>query len=306
MFGLLKKHLSGSVKKVAEKVLEKEITEDDINGFFAELEIELLQDNVAVEVIDFLKEQMKEDLVGKKLKRTSANEEIKRIFRETLMNILDKEPVDIEGTIKEKRERSEVTCIIFLGFNGSGKTTTIAKIANMLKKDGFSPVLAAADTFRAASIEQLEHHANKLGVDIIKHQYGADPAAVVFDAVKFAKSKHKDVVLVDTAGRMHTDKNLMDELSKIVRVNNPDLKILVIDSLTGNDVVIQAENYDKAVGGIDGMILTKTEINEKGGSLLSAAYSTGKPILFLGTGQEYEDIERFNAEKLVNELLESS
>ncbi|MBN2102152.1 MAG: signal recognition particle-docking protein FtsY [Candidatus Aenigmarchaeota archaeon] len=304
MFGLLKKHFSKSVKKVTEKVLEKEISGHDIDNFFSEIEIELMQDNVAVDVIDYLKKRMKEELIQKQVGRMSAREEIRTTFKNILMEIIGKEPVSIEDTINSKKAAKEPACIIFLGFNGSGKTTTIAKVASALKMKGHQPVLAAADTFRAASIEQLQHHGEKLGVPVIKHEYGSDPAAVVFDAMKYAKTKGKDVVLVDTAGRMHNDKNLMDELSKIVRVNKPDLKILVIDSLTGNDVVIQATNYDKAVNGIDGMILTKTEINEKGGSLLSATYATGKPILFLGTGQKYEDLIEFSAEKTVDELLD--
>jgi len=303
MFGLLKKHFSKSVKRVSEKVLEKEINENDIDSFFTEIEIELMQDNVAVDVIDYLKKRMKEELVEKQVGRRGAKDEIRTVFKNILMEIVEKEPVSIESVIASKKAQNEPACIIFLGFNGSGKTTTIAKVANILKNKGHNPVLAAADTFRAASIEQLEHHGKKLGLTVIKHEYGSDPAAVVFDAVKHAKTKGKDVVLVDTAGRMHNDKNLMDELSKIVRVNKPDLKILVIDSLTGNDVVLQALNYDKAVDGIDGMVLTKTEINEKGGSLLSATYATGKPILFLGTGQGYDDIIKFDAEKTVEELL---
>lgn len=304
MFGRLKKHFSGSVKKVTEKVLEKEITDEDIDDFFAETEIELMQDNVAVDVIDYLKNRMKEELVEKKIKRRSSAEEIKSVFRGILIEIVGKDSIDIDSIIKEKRSEEEPACIVFLGFNGSGKTTSIAKFANIMKDKGFRPVLAAADTFRAASIEQLEHHGKKLGIEVIKHQYGSDPAAVVFDAKKYAKTKGKDVVLVDTAGRMHNDKNLMDELSKIIRINKPDVKILVIDSLTGNDVVMQAMNYDKAVNGIDAMILTKTEINEKGGSLLSAAHTTGKPILYLGTGQDYPDMIEFDAEKLVDDLLE--
>ncbi len=305
MFGLLKKHLSKSVKKVTEKVLEKEITEEDIDDFFSELEIELLQDNVALEVVDFLKDRLKEELADKKIKRMGVAEEIRNVFKTILLDIMKKEPIRIEDAIERKKSEGKPACIVFLGFNGSGKTTTIAKIANMLKKEGYAPVLAAADTFRAASIEQLAHHAEKLDVPVIKHQYGADPAAVVFDAMKFAEAKKRDVVLVDTAGRMHNNKNLMDELSKIVRVNSPDMKILVIDSLTGNDIVMQAKAYDEAVGGIDGMILTKVEINEKGGSLLTAIYSTGKPVLYLGTGQDYDDMEEFDAEKITDELLSS-
>ncbi len=303
MFGLLKKHFSKSVKKVTEKVLEKEISVNDIDNFFSDVEIELMQDNVAVDVIDYLRKRMKEELIEKKFGRMSAKEEIREAFRKILMEIIGKKSISLEDIISSRKVHKEPACIIFLGFNGSGKTTSIAKVANMLKNKGYGPVLAAADTFRAASIEQLQHHGDKLGIPVIKHEYGSDPAAVVFDALKYAKTKGKDAVLVDTAGRMHNDKNLMDELSKIVRVNKPDLKILVIDSLTGNDVVIQATNYDKAVGGIDGMILTKTEINEKGGSLLSATYATGKPILFLGTGQKYEELVEFSAEKTVDELI---
>jgi len=192
---------------------------------------------------------------------------------------------------------------MFLGFNGSGKTTTIAKVAKLLIKGKHRPVLAAADTFRAASIEQLEFHGDKLGIGVIKQKYGADPAAVVFDARKHAESSGLDVVLVDTAGRMHTNVNLMDELKKIARVNSPDLKILIVDSLTGNDVVEQVRMFDAGVG-IDGMILTKMDVNEKGGSVMSACYVSKKPVMFIGTGQGYDDIEEFDPKKFVSKLLD--
>ena len=193
--------------------------------------------------------------------------------------------------------------MVFLGFNGAGKTTSIAKTASFLKKNNLTPVLAAADTFRAASIEQLEVHGEKLGVKIIKHNYGSDAAAVIFDACKYAEKNSIDVVLADTAGRTHTDKNLMDELKKVIRVNSPDLRVLVVDSLTGNDAVEQARKFNDAVG-VDCVVMTKTDVNPRGGSILSVAHTIGKPILFLGTGQEYDKIEMFDPEKFVKELME--
>jgi fused signal recognition particle receptor len=162
-------------------------------------------------------------------------------------------------------------------------------------------VFAAADTFRAASLEQLEEHAKKIGVRVIKHKYGADPAAVAFDAIAYAKANSIDFVLIDSAGRAHTNRNLMDQMKKIVKVNNPDAKILVIDSLTGNDAVLQARMFNEI--GVDGVIFTKVDVNEKGGAILSVTHELKKPIMFLGLGQEYKDFERFEKEKFVNNLL---
>ena len=193
--------------------------------------------------------------------------------------------------------------IVFVGFNGSGKTTTIARIANLLKKKNISSVFAAADSWRAAAIEQIQEHGDNLGITVIKHKYGADPAAVVFDAVKHAKSKGIDVVLADTAGRTHTNVNLMEELKKIVRVNKPDMKILVLDSLTGNDIYDQSKLFDEAIG-IDGMILTKTDIYEKGGAALAASHTINKPILYMGVGQGYDDLEKFDKKKIIKTLLD--
>jgi fused signal recognition particle receptor len=191
---------------------------------------------------------------------------------------------------------------MFVGVNGTGKTTTISKLSEYFVSKGFTPVIAASDTFRAGAIEQITHHANNLGVKIIKHQKGADPAAVAYDAVEHAKAQKKEVVLIDTAGRMQTNVNLMDEMKKIQRVVKPDLIIFVGDALTGNDAVEQATKFNNAVG-FDGIILTKADADAKGGAALSIGYVVQKPILFLGTGQSYSDLMEFHPEWMVEQVL---
>ncbi|MGC9310778.1 MAG: signal recognition particle-docking protein FtsY, partial [Candidatus Aenigmatarchaeota archaeon] len=216
-----------------------------------------------------------------------------------LLDILGDEKFDFVGFAKEKLKEQTAVTVLFFGFNGAGKTTAIARIGYLLKQNKIPVVFAAADTFRAATIEQISTHGERLGIDVVKHKYGGDPAAVVFDARKHAEKVH-GVVLADTAGRLHTDKNLMDELKKVKRVNNPDMSILVLDSLTGSDIVAQLENFSEI--GFDGLIFTKVDINEKGGSIFSVRQLTDKPVLFLGVGQEYGDLMEFDPEKLVEKL----
>jgi fused signal recognition particle receptor len=283
--------------KILKKISEVEIEAKDINNFFSEIETELLEANVAVEVIDALKEDLIKELCGKKIKRGQSEKEIKKAFEKAIFDIVNQGQIDIEKILAKKP-----AIFVFLGYNGCGKTTTIAKIASWLIKRGYKPVLAAGDTFRAASIEQLEYHSKKIGVEIIKQAYGADSAAVIFDAKKHAEAGKADIVLADTAGRTYTNRNLMDELAKVVRVNKPDLKILVVDSLTGNDAVEQARQFNGSIG-VDAVILTKTDVNPKGGALLSVCWAIKKPILFLGTGQEYDDLEIFKPEQFVENLL---
>ncbi|HJW97401.1 MAG TPA: signal recognition particle-docking protein FtsY [archaeon] len=286
-----------------EKVTTRALSDSDIEEFFQETENGMLEANVALEVMDFLKQRLKENLRKKQAGRFSAKNLVKEAFEDSLFDAVNQGDVDLESVIRKAKSEARPACLIFLGFNGSGKTTSIAKLAHYLKDKGHTPVIAAADTFRAASIEQLEVHGERLGVKVIKHQYGADSAAVVFDAVKFAKTKGYDIVLADTAGRSHADKNLMDELSKVVRVNKPDLRVLVVDSLTGNDAVEQAKMFQKSAG-VDAIVLTKIDVNKKGGAILSVCYAIKKPILFLGTGQDYKNIEMFEPRKFVRELLE--
>ena len=207
------------------------------------------------------------------------------------------EPDDFLDAVKLKQP----FVIVFFGINGTGKTTTIAKIANLLLKNKISCVLAASDTFRAASIEQLQIHADKLKIKLIKHDYGADPAAVAFDAIKHAKAHKIDVVLIDTAGRMHTKENLLSEMEKICRVTKPDLKIFVAESIAGNDAIQQAKNFNETIG-IDGAILTKADVDEKGGTAISISYIIKKPIFFLGTGQNYSDLKSFDKTEFIKEL----
>ena len=295
-FGFLK-------EKLVKKVAFRKLTEEDVEDFFSDFETGLLEANVALEVIDFLKQEMKQQLVGTDAKRLKTDQEIKKIFEDSLVKVLDQGKVDFTELIATSKTSKKPVVVVVLGFNGSGKTTTIAKIANYLNSKGYKPVLAAGDTFRAAAIDQLETHGERIGVKVIKHQYGSDSAAVIFDAIKHAESKGADIVLADTAGRTHTNTNLIDELKKVVRVNKPDMKILVIDGLTGNDAVEQAKQFNSEIG-VDAVVITKVDVDEKGGAILSVAYTIKKPILFLGTGQAYEDFREFNPREFVKGLLE--
>jgi len=200
------------------------------------------------------------------------------------------------------KEKKKPLIILFVGVNGVGKTTNLAKLAKLFQDNKKSVVFAAADTFRAAAIEQLEAHAKKLKIKMIKHKYGADPAAVAFDAIAHAKAKGVDVVMIDTAGRQHASEDLMKELQKIRKVTQPDYTILVVDALTGNDAVEQARYFSEKIG-IDGIIVSKTDADERGGAIISVGYETGKPILFLGMGQTYKDLERFDPKALLKKML---
>jgi fused signal recognition particle receptor len=199
----------------------------------------------------------------------------------------------------EKKAKNEPLVIMFVGTNGHGKTTTLAKIANMFQNKNYRCIFAASDTFRAASIEQLEHHANKLSIRLIKHKYGADPAAVAFDAVK---AKDKDIVLIDTAGRQTPDANLMEEMVKIKRVAKPDVIIYVGEAIAGSDLIEQAKAFNDKIS-VDGVILTKADVDDKGGAIISIVQAINKPILYLGIGQNYEDLEKFEPEKMISRIL---
>jgi len=291
----------GIISKVKSKISKTKITEKEFDIYSEELQELLLENNVAFEVSEKIIDELKEKIVGKELLKKEIEGEITEAFKNIIKEILI-EPFELSEKIKQKNsETKEPFVILFCGINGSGKTTTIAKIADNLQKQEISCVLAASDTFRAASIEQLKEHGEKIGVKVISHEYGSDPAAVGFDAVKYAKKNFIKCVLIDTAGRMHTSKDLMKEIEKIAKVAKPDCKIFVGESITGNDAIEQAKTFNWSIG-IDGIVLTKADIDEKGGTSLSVGYVTKKPILYLGTGQVYEDIEVFDKEKFIKRL----
>ncbi len=290
----------GFLKKITSKISKAKITEKEFEIYSEELEMLLLENNVALEVAEKIIEKLKEKIVGQELLKKEIESEIKDALKEIIKEILIK-PFDLIEKIKEKNKLKGPYVILFCGINGTGKTTTIAKIADHLKKNNLSCVLAAADTFRAASIEQIKKHGDKIGIKVISHEYGSDPAAVGFDAIKYAKKNFIKCVLIDTAGRMHTSKNLLKEIEKISKVCNPDTKLFVGESITGNDVIEQARSFDWTLK-IDGVVLTKADIDEKGGTALSVGYVIKKPILFLGTGQEYDQIIVFDKNKFIKDL----
>jgi len=280
---------TGIISKIQKTISTKVLSEAKFDELFWDLELVLLEHNVAVKVIDKIRSNLKERLVENRVKRGEIESIVAQTLKDTVEEILDVEQIDILKGIEGKKPY----IMLFLGVNGTGKTTNLAKIASYLQKKGLKPVIAACDTFRAAAIQQLEEHATKLGIKMIKHDYGSDPAAVAFDAIEHAKAKGKDVVLIDTAGRMQSNANLMDELSKIIRVAKPDIKIFVGESITGNDCVEQAETFNSSVG-VDAIVLSKTDIDDKGGAALSISYVLGRPIIFLGTGQDYDDLIPFD------------
>jgi len=305
MFRTLKEKL-GFIKKKAKTLdqefttgIGKKLTEDKIEDFLWDIEIALMEADVAVDVIEKIKEDIKRELVGKKVKfGTDLSKVIMNTLKKSIRDILSKD-FDFDEFIKNS---PRPTVIMFLGVNGTGKTTVIAKMAKYLMDKGYSVVLAAADTFRAGAIEQIEIHGKNLGVKVVKHQAGSDPAAVCYDAIEHARAKRKDFVLIDTAGRMQTNKNLMEEMKKIKRVAKPHLTIFVGDSLAGNDAIEQAKKFNDEVG-VDAVILTKIDADAKGGAAISIAYEIDKPIIFFGTGQGYDDLMKFNVDWFLERIF---
>jgi fused signal recognition particle receptor len=276
------------------KMFKSELTQEKFQELFQELELHLLQNNVAYEVVEKIKQELSSRVVGKK--NYFIEKELKEIIQEILI-----EPPNFIEQVKSSLKNKKPFVIALLGINGAGKTTAIAKLTHLLQKNKFSVCFAAADTYRAASIEQLEVHANRLNVPIIKKDYGSDPASVGFEAIQYAKKHNIDIVIIDTAGRLQNKESLMKELEKIMRVTNPDMKIFVGESTTGNDATEQAKTFNELID-ITGTILSKSDIDEKGGTMISVGYITKKPILFLGNGQGYGDLEVFNKKKIIKSL----
>jgi len=300
VFEKLRKGLDG----VVNKIVTTELKVEQLHPILEDFKLNLIENDVAVPVAEHICGEMEKRLEGIQVKRLEDRKEIvKRNLHEILLGILTaKEKISLLENVERKRRMKEPYSVLFVGINGTGKTTSIAKVAKFLMKKGYSVVLACSDTYRAGSIEQLEEHAKRLGVRMIKHRYGADPASVAYDAISHAKAQGINVVLIDTAGRIQTDRNLMNELAKIKRVIEPDITILTVDALTGNDAVMQAEEFHKSVG-IDATILTKVDADVKGGAALSVTYVTHKPIVFIGTGQTYEDLQDFNPEQFTQMIL---
>jgi fused signal recognition particle receptor len=290
------------LEKAKSLIFEQEVIleEKDLEEPMWALEMALMESDVALPVAEEIVREVKSDLVGKKRKIGADTGAIaEQSLRNALLTLLSRNYLDFDEYIKSKEKPVK---ILFVGVNGTGKTTSIAKVARYLMNQNHSVVLAAGDTFRAGAIEQLEVHGKNLGLKVVKHKTGGDPAAVIFDAIEYAKAHNRDVVLADTAGRLHTNINLMDQMRKIVRVTKPDLLIFVDEAIAGNDAVERARLFNESVP-IGGSILTKTDADAKGGSAISIAYITGKPVLFLGVGQTYPDLVKFEPEWLVDRLM---
>ncbi len=301
MFDQLRKAFSIATKSIG----QRDLSEKDLEYSLRDLQLGLLESDVAQEVIDDFSAKLKKDLLGLKLEKDDKSEELIRSkFQNVIAEMFAKTgKVDLINKIKTKRElKSGPFIVVFLGINGTGKTTTVAKVANLLRKNGISVVLAAADTHRAGAIEQLSQHGQKLALKVIAQRYGADPSAVGRDAVDYGRKHHIDAVLIDTAGRMQTAKNLMDEIGKIVKVVKPDIKIFIGDSLAGNDTINQAREFFEYTK-FDGAILTKIDADAKGGSAISIVYATSKPIVYLGVGQGYDDIIPFDMTKFLQSIF---
>jgi fused signal recognition particle receptor len=302
LFEKLRKIFSETAKNLSQKSISKK----EIDSILVELQISLMENDVAHEIVDEMTSKIKTEILSVKLERNENIDEVITTklysFLHELFSLTTNKTDIIQSILEKKRSKAGPYSIIFLGINGTGKTTTIAKFCKLLRDNGISVVLAAADTHRAGAIEQISHHGNNLNVKVISQRYGADPSAVARDALEHAKKNYIDAVLIDTAGRMQTSKNLMEEVSKIIRVIKPDMKIFVGDSLAGNDTVNQAREFFQYTN-FDGSILTKSDADAKGGAAISIAYLTHKPILYLGVGQGYGDLAEFNHNKFLDSIF---
>ena len=295
--------LRGHFSTLFDKITKTELRGKDLDKVLDEFHMTLLESDVALPAADYIRDQLKIRIAQLQFTRFGdPRGQVRGMLQEILLSVLEKPgQVDFFRLVEEKKKRGEQLVVVFVGVNGTGKTTSIAKLAYILQKKRYSVILAASDTYRAGSIQQLEEHARRIGVKTIKHDYGADAAAVAFDAVNYARAHGVNVVLIDTAGRMQTNKNLLEEMRKIVRVTKPDLTMLVVDALTGNDALEQGKVFGDAVK-IDGIILAKLDADVKGGSSISLSYILGRPVLLVGTGQGYDDLETFQAKEIVRNM----
>jgi fused signal recognition particle receptor len=295
--------ISEKMEKISEERFGKEISQEDISKLSDELIIDLVEADVAYEVAENIIKDLEKKIVGSKIGLFEDKKRfIKDKFREILIEYLKRGEWN-KDLVEMIKNSSKPYKILFMGVNGVGKTTTIAKVAKYLRDRGLKVLVVAADTFRAGAQEQLEIHCKKLSIPIFRGRYGYDPAALVFDSIKYAQKNSFDVILIDSAGRQHTDIDLMNEIKKISRVSSPDLKILVLDALTGNDAVNQAIEFDKHIG-VDGVILTKLDADASGGSALSIIITINKPIIFVGVGQKYDDLISYKADLIIEKIIE--
>lgn len=302
--GESRKSATGFADRVKVLITEGElvVSEKNMGDALEELEMVLLESDVALPVTDEIIAHVKSELTGSHRKiGESVDALVMRALRSALLEVLGP-GFDLAGYVASHERPVK---ILFTGVNGTGKTTTIAKVAHFLKKSGFSVVIGAGDTFRAGAIEQIDIHAERVGIKVIQHQAGADPSAVLFDTIQYAQAHKIDVVLADTAGRFHNRANLMNQLEKIRRVMKPDLIVYVDEAVAGNDAVVRAAEFERTVGA-DAVVLTKADMDAKGGAAISIAHTIGKPLMFLGTGQGYEDIVPFSPERMVDEILGGS
>ena len=297
--------LRSAIKTITTTASQRTLKEGDTIKILTEFELALIESDIAPVIAENLVKKVKETITGTKVDRSLDTEShLRAHLKNVVKNVLNEaSDLNFLKVISEKKKTGNLFSIVFLGINGTGKTTTISKIGKLLKDNDFSVVFAAADTHRAGAIEQLTEHAKRLSLKVVSQRYGADPSAVARDAILYARSHKIDVVLIDTAGRMQTSKNLMDEMTKIIRVIEPDLKIFVGDALAGSDTVSQAKEFSEYTE-FDAAILTKIDADAKGGAALSIISVTGKPIIFLGMGQEYENLIPFDINNFVSSIFD--
>ncbi len=282
---------------------EVRVSHNDVEPFLEQLKISLLQSDVNYEVTEKILSKMETELTARPIEAKDLQRNISGIIRSSILSVLSKgSDIDMIGNARARKGSGDPFRILFLGPNGAGKTTAMAKLAHMFMKNGFTCVLSASDTFRAAAIEQTAYHASKLGIHAIKGNYGADPASIAFDAIAYAKAHGIDVVLIDSAGRQETNRSLMEEIKKMVRVAKPDMKIFVGESITGNALLNQVREFNEAVR-LDGIILTKLDADAKGGNTLSILSETNVPVLFFGTGESYDAIMAYSPEFVLDSII---
>lgn len=300
------KNLRKGIQSTWKKIKTVEATDENINDTLHEFELILLSNDVAYEAAEEITKKIKEKIKGTRVSRLKNMQKLLEIpFKEAVEELLiPKYEIDIIENLKQrKEEKSKPLVILMLGINGTGKTTTCAKIANLAIKENFRVVMAAADTFRTGAQEQIKVHADRLKIKVISGQYGSDSASVAYDAIMHAKARRVPLVLIDTAGRMATNLDLMGEMEKIKRVCEPDLVLLTVDALAGNDAVNQARDFNEKIG-IDGSILNKMDADAKGGAALSISFATGgKPICYVGVGQEYKDLKKFDSQEILKNIF---